>query len=245
MSDNKEPQLREINQRFYDSLWSDVQLIDPSRFNTWPLIQSLAQQAPLRLEVGPGMRPRLPVNGTYFADISQPALANLAAAGGITHQAAIAELPFPDNHFDLICALDIIEHVEDDTGALNELCRVAKPGAYFLISTPLHPEYWTPFDEFVGHHRRYRPDQLQQLLQERGLVVEKSAGFGMKPKSSWLVQWGMRKMQESPRFSMWIYNRFLMPLGLRFQKPLNLQDGLTDTRSISDVFMLCRLNNSD
>lgn len=237
-TDNSE--LRQINQRFYDNLWSDVQLIDPSRFNTWPLVQSLAANAPMRLEVGPGMRPRLPIKGTFFADISQPALNNLAAAGGIAHQAPIAELPFPDHHFDLICALDIIEHVEDDAGALDELCRVAKPGAYFLISTPLHPAYWTPFDEFVGHHRRYEPAQLQQLLAARGLSVEKSAGFGMKPKSSWLVQWGMRKMQESPRFSMWLYNRVLMPMGLRFQKPLQLQDGMANTESISDVFMLCR-----
>lgn len=241
MYDPHASELRKINQHFYDSLWSDVQLIEPSRFNTWPLVQTLATNAPMRLEVGPGMRPRLPIKGTHFADISQPALNNLAKAGGITHQAPIQALPFPDQHFDLICALDIIEHVEDDLGALDELCRVAKPGAVFLLSTPLHPEYWTVFDELVGHHRRYEPQRLAQILAERGLVVEKSAGFGMKPKSSWLVNFGMRQMRENPKFSMWLYNRVLMPMGLRFQKPLVLQEGLADTQSISDVFMLCRL----
>ena len=236
--------LRQTNQRFYDDLWSGVKLIDPARFNTWPLVNRLAASSPARLEVGPGMRPRLPVADTCFADISKPALDKLAASGGICHQAAIDCLPFADNSFDLICALDIIEHVEDDKAALAELCRVAKPGAIMLISTPLHPEDWTPFDDFVGHYRRYTPEALHQLLDDHSLQVEKSSGFGMKPKSSSMVNFGMRQLRDNPRTSLWLYNRVLMPLGLYFQKPLILNEGLVDTGNISDVFMLCRLNKS-
>ncbi len=242
MSSQENPQLRQINQQFYDNLWSDTKLIEAHRFNTWPLIEPLSKQAAMRLEVGPGMRPRLPIEGTHFADISQPALQKLSEKGGICQQAPIAELPFDDNTFDLISALDIIEHVEDDIGALKELCRVAKPGAYVLISTPLYAAFWTPFDELVGHYRRYEPEQLKKLLADNGLIVEQSAGFGMKPKSSGLVDWGMKKMQEKPRTAMWVYNRILMPMGLRFQKPLNLQQGMADMASISDVFLVCRLN---
>lgn len=232
--------VRHTNQNFYDSLWAGVRLIDPSRFNTWPLVQSLARSAPARLEVGPGMRPRLPIEGTSFADISEPALAQLASGGGLVEAAQINALPYRDNSFDLVCALDIVEHVEDDRGALDELCRVAKPGAMVLLSTPLHPSYWTPFDDMVGHYRRYEPEQLRQLLADRQLVVKQSAGYGMKPKSSWLVNFGMQHLEKNPERSLWWYNRVFMPLGLRFQKTLKLNEGLVNTDEIGEV-SICQL----
>lgn len=235
--------IREINQRFYDALWAGVRLIDPARFNTWPLVQGLAESAPARLEVGPGMRPRLPIEGTCFADISQPALDQLADRGGLVTAAQIDDLPYPDNSFDLLCALDIVEHVENDIGALDELCRVAKPGARLLLSTPLHPSYWTSFDDVVGHYRRYRPEQLRRLLADRQLEVQQSAGYGMKPKSSWLVNWGMYHLQKNPERALWYYNRVFMPLGLRFQKPLELREGLVNTDEIGEVFMVCRMKD--
>lgn len=234
--------IQDVNQAFYDSLWSGVKLIDPARFNTWPLVQSLAATSPARLEVGPGMRPRLPIEDTCFVDISEPALQQLTALGGEAHTARISELPYDNNRFDLVCALDIVEHVEDDIAALNELVRVAKPGATLLLSTPLHPDYWTPFDDVVGHYRRYQPAQLKQLLDERQLTVEHSAGYGMKPKSSILVNWGMHHLEKNPKRALWWYNQVFMPMGLRFQKPLRLQEGLVNTDEIGEVFMVCRLN---
>jgi len=89
----------------------------------------------------------------------------------------VTSLPFADDAFDLVCALDIIEHVDDDDGALSELSRVAQPGATLLISTPLHPTRWTSFDDFVGHKRRYEPQQLLAKLAQHQLVVTGSAGI--------------------------------------------------------------------
>jgi len=72
----------------------------------------------------------------------------------------VTALPFAAASFDLVCALDIIEHVDDENGALAEISRVTKPGGTLLVSTPLHPSRWTPFDDFVGHKRRYEPPTL-------------------------------------------------------------------------------------
>ncbi|MFX4906866.1 methyltransferase domain-containing protein, partial [Acinetobacter baumannii] len=74
--------------------------------------------------------------------------------------AAVTALPFASDTFDLVCALDIIEHVDDEIGALKEITRVARRGGTLLISTPLHPSRWTAFDDFVGHKRRYEPARL-------------------------------------------------------------------------------------
>ena len=230
----------DVNQRFYDGLWADTRLVHPERFNTWGLVSSLAESHTRRLEVGPGMRPRLPIAGTHFVDISPPALAALESAGGITHTAPISALPYADESFDLVCALDIVEHVEDDEAALAELSRVAAPGARVLLSTPLHPEYWTPFDDIVGHYRRYEPAKLTQLLERHHLQIEQSAIFGMKPKSSRLNDLGMWFLQRHRPVAMKVYNRFLMPLGLRLQKPLELTPGMVATDGVEEVFLVCR-----
>ena len=233
-------ELVDDNRRFYDSLWSGCRLVEPERFNTWPLVQSLLPASGLRLEVAPGLRPRLPIEATHFVDISAPALKTLGERGGRVMLAEVTALPFADGTFELVCALDIIEHVDDEDGALSELSRVAKPGAALLISTPLHPSRWTQFDDFVGHKRRYEPPRLLQKLSEHQLAVERSAVFGMQPRSSWLLDWGMWWLIHHRERAMWWYNRAFMPIGLRFQQPLQLAAGLIPTDSVDEILLVCR-----
>ena len=228
------------NRRFYDALWSDARLVEPQRFNTWPLVQSLLPEGGRRLEVGPGLRPRLPIEGTHFVDISAPALSVLGENGGQTALAEVTLLPFADETFDLVCALDIVEHVDDGDGALAELVRVARAGAVLLMSTPLHPSRWTGFDDFVGHKRRYQPGYLVELLAQNGLAVERSAVFGMKPNSSRLVDIGMWWLTHHRELAMNTYNRSLMPLGLRFQKALHLEPGLIAMDEVDEILLVCR-----
>ena len=121
-------ELVDINRHFYNALWTDAHLIEPERFNTWPLVRSLLAPAQRRLEVAPGLHPRLPIEGTQFIDISAPALAKLRSRGGSAALGSITALPYGDAVFDLICAFDVIEHVDDDERALAELSRVAAPG---------------------------------------------------------------------------------------------------------------------
>lgn len=238
---NRSPQeLVESNRRFYDSLWSGCRLVEPDRFNTWPLIQSLVPGAARRLEVAPGLRPRLPIEGTHFADISAPALAGLRARGGHVTQAEVTSLPFADGTFDLVCALDIIEHVDDEHGALTEITRVARPGGTVLISTPLHPSRWTAFDDFVGHKRRYEPPRLMERLAEQRLSVEQSAVFGMQPRSSLLLDVGMWWLTHDRERAMWWYNRAFMPIGLKFQKALRLEPGMIPVDSVDEILLVCR-----
>lgn len=233
-------ELLEANRNFYDPLWRDAQLVGPERFNTWPLVQALVAQSPRRLEVAPGLRPRLPIAGTQFVDISEPALARLHAHGGHTVLGQITAIPFPDRAFDLVCALDIVEHVDDEDGALSELSRVAAPGAVFLLSVPLHPAQWTAFDDFVGHCRRYEPQRLRSKLAEHGFAVEQSAIYGMQPKSSRLLDLGMWFLVHRRERAMWWYNRVFMPLGLRFQKKLALVPGMIDDADVAEIILVCR-----
>jgi SAM-dependent methyltransferase len=234
-----ERELLERNRRFYDLFWSGASLVEPERFNTWPMVQQLL---PLgrRLEVAPGLRPRLPIPGTQFVDISVPALAALRARGGDVVQGQVTALPFADQSFDLVCALDIIEHVEDDLGALAELTRVVRPGGTLLLSTPLHAARWTAFDEFVGHKRRYQPAELSDKLARHQLTVVRSAVFGMQPRSSRLLDIGIWWLVHHRERAMWWYNRAYTHVALRLQKPLQLVPGMIATDDVDEILMVCQ-----
>jgi len=232
--------LLEKNRRFYDLLWSDASLVEPQRFNTWPLVQSLLTSSTQRLEVAPGLRPRLPIPGTQFVDISAPALAKLQGFGAQVVLSQVTSLPFGAGVFDLVSALDIIEHVDDDITALSELSRVMKPGGTLLLSTPPHASLWTSFDDFVGHKRRYDPQHLLSILMQHHFLVERSAVFGMQPRSSRLVDIGMRLLLQHHKPAMWCYNRVFMPLGLRFQHKLRITPGMIATDDVDEILLVCR-----
>jgi SAM-dependent methyltransferase len=230
----------EVNRRFYDALWATGSLTQPERFNTWPLLSSLAAAAAARLEIGPGLRPRLPMSGTCFTDVSAAALAQVRAHHGLATRGEITALPFPDQAFDLVCAFDIVEHVEDDQQVFREIARVARDDAVVVFSVPLQPNRWSNFDTLVGHVRRYDAQDLLVLLREHGLILEQSAVYGMEPKQKWLLDlaaWGMtRHWDQAIRW----YNRYFLPIGLRTQKPLAWSPGLVDVAKVGEIVLACR-----
>lgn len=233
-------ELRAVNRRFYDDLWRDARLVLAERFNTWPLVQRLVATAPRRLEVAPGLRPRLPIPGTHFVDISAAAVDRLRARGAAAALGSVTALPFADGRFDLVCALDIVEHVDDDHGALAELVRVGAPGATYLLSIPLHPSRWSTFDEFVGHRRRYEPEALRALLARHRLTVEQTAEYAMQPRSTRLLDFGIAMLQRHRRRAMWWYNNVFMPLGILFDRTLAFTPGLAHVERADEILMVCR-----
>jgi SAM-dependent methyltransferase len=233
-------QLQQANRRFYDPLWRDARLVEPRRFNTWPLVSSLVIGSHSRLEVAPGLRPRLPVEGTYFVDLSEPAIRMLRPRAAGATLGSITALPFASATFDLVCAVDIVEHVEDEDGALSELSRVSEAGGALVLAVPLHPSRWTPFDDLVGHCRRYEPKRLLDKLGEHGFSVESSAVYGMQAKSSRLLDFGLWWLTHHRQRAMWWYNRVMMPLSARFQRKLALRPGMIDTAEVDEVLLVCR-----
>jgi len=76
----------------------------------------------------------------------------------------ICKLPFASESFDLVCALDVIEHIEDDKRALKEIFRVVKKGGYLLLTVPAYNFLYGEHDEFAGHIRRYTLKEVRKKL---------------------------------------------------------------------------------
>jgi len=228
------------NRTLYNALWSQAHLARPERFNTWPLIAELLPASPDRLEIGPGLRPRLPIAGTHFVDISTSAIEQLRAKGATALPGLISELPFHDRTFDLVCAFDVIEHVHDDRQAFAELSRVLKDNGTMIVSVPLHAHRWTEFDEWSGHVRRYDPADLLTILEDNHVVPVQSAAFGMQPSNPRLLQFGLWCLKHNRRTAMFFYNRLFMPLGVYFQSRLKVASGLMDTTGVDEIVLVCR-----
>ena len=75
-------------------------------------------------------------------------------------------LPFNDNLFDLICAFDLIEHLECDEEAIKEFFRVLRKGGILFLTVPAFMFFWNENDEFWMHKRRYAANQIQMILKK-------------------------------------------------------------------------------
>jgi len=87
-------------------------------------------------------------------------------------QGSILELPYADNSFDLVCAFDVIEHVDNDELAVKELRRVCDKDGSVLVTVPALMSLWSEHDEINHHFRRYRIKELNRLFaMEEGKII--------------------------------------------------------------------------
>lgn len=81
-------------------------------------------------------------------------------------------LPFVRSSFDLVAALDVLEHIDDDRAALEALVDQVRPGGHLLLSVPTHPILWGRHDRRLHHRRRYAIDGLRRLVNVPGTTLE-------------------------------------------------------------------------
>jgi SAM-dependent methyltransferase len=70
--------------------------------------------------------------------------------------------------FDLVCAFEVLEHIENDAAAVAEWVALLRPGGWLLLSVPAHQHRFGPWDELVGHFRRYDLAVITRLLTDAG-----------------------------------------------------------------------------
>jgi SAM-dependent methyltransferase len=74
--------------------------------------------------------------------------------------------------FDLVLLCDVLEHIDDDAAALENIHSVLKPAGTLLLTVPSHPFLWSGFDEAAGHRRRYTRSELECRLLRAGFSVD-------------------------------------------------------------------------
>jgi SAM-dependent methyltransferase len=83
-------------------------------------------------------------------------------------RAILEALPYDNGGFDLIVATDVIEHLDDDRRALEELARVAAPAGRLLVTVPASMWLWSHHDVSMHHKRRYTARRLEAQMRAAG-----------------------------------------------------------------------------
>ena len=163
----------------YNVAWAKTSLRSPKIWYTWRILEPYVQQAAKRLEIGVGMFPKFTVKDTYFLDTSEHAINALNKRGGKgVVMGAEGSLPFPECFFDLVGAFEVLEHLEKPGAAIREVTKTVKPGGLFILSVPMNPRCWSPWDVFAGHVQRFEPAQLNALLEKEGFRAEQCYASG-------------------------------------------------------------------
>lgn len=145
-------------------------------------------------------------------------------------------LHFSNEMFDVVTALDVLEHVNDDLKALSEVWRVLKEDGVIVITVPAYGFLWSEHDEALHHRRRYAAHELRNKLVNAGFEVERSTYFisllffpilfarilqnlrkrGLRPQSSHIIlpKWLNGLLIKTLDFERWLLRWANLPFGV-------------------------------
>jgi SAM-dependent methyltransferase len=140
--------------------------------------QSSKIEDPKILDVGCGTGANLEMLAQYGTaqgvDVSDDALEFCRKKGLDAKKGLAEELPFEDESFDVVTALDVVEHLDDDVAGLKEMHRVLKKGGKTLIFVPAFMWLWGVQDDISNHRIRYTRAQIVERLGKAGFKVERA-----------------------------------------------------------------------
>lgn len=110
----------------------------------------------------------------YAFEINDKPRANAVALklATVEYGALPGPIPFPGLDFDLICLIDVLEHVEDDKASLAALAGRLKPDGVLCVNVPAFQCLFSRHDRLHRHFRRYSKPQLLRMLQDAGFTIE-------------------------------------------------------------------------
>jgi SAM-dependent methyltransferase len=106
-------------------------------------------------------------------DSGSTALLHAQARNVDVARSSASHLPVARESVDLVVALDVLEHLDDDAAAAREMLASLAPGGLLVATVPAYSSLWSSHDVRLGHRRRYRRRQLRDLLESAGFRIER------------------------------------------------------------------------
>jgi SAM-dependent methyltransferase len=135
------------------------------------------------LEIGCGTGHNLGMLGEFGAVDGLEVDAEARTVAQARHGKTIASAPLPGltgvrrRSYDLIAALDVIEHIDADQAALAAIAERLKPGGQLLMTVPAHQWMWSAHDTANHHKRRYSKKSLARLVDASPLRLDRIGYF--------------------------------------------------------------------
>jgi SAM-dependent methyltransferase len=142
------------------------------------IVQKLKKQNPKILDIGCGTGANLEMLAQFGesegVDVSDDALEFCKAKGLKAHKGLAEKLPFADESFDLVTALDVVEHLDDDIAGLREMNRVLRKDGRALMFVPAFMFLWGVQDDISHHRIRYTKRQIVERVRQSGFEIERA-----------------------------------------------------------------------
>jgi SAM-dependent methyltransferase len=129
-------------------------------------------------------------------------------------------------YFDSLFALNVVEHIEDDTQAIANCKKLLKPGGNLIILVPAYQGLYNRFDEELYHYRRYNQKTLNALFEKNNIPIIKSFYFNLMGIPGWYVSGKLQKNKTIPKGQMKLYE-MLVPIFKVIDKITLQQAGLS------------------
>jgi len=113
---------------------------------------------------------------------------------------------------DSVVAINVLEHLEDDVGALRDLRGAVVPGGTLVLLVPGYPALYGEFDRAVGHLRRYTPATLRRAVEAAGLQVEVLRPVNLLGGLAWWAAVRVGGRTRPTPVLVKLYDRFVVPL---------------------------------
>jgi glycosyltransferase involved in cell wall biosynthesis len=107
---------------------------------------------------------------------------------------------YPQEQFDTVICLNVVEHLEDDVNALRNIRACLLDNGRAIILVPNGPELFGSLDRVLGHYRRYTRRQLQEVCEQAGFRVEKVLKFNRIGAPGW---WWNGQVLKRTTFGFW------------------------------------------
>ncbi len=150
----------------------------------------------LNIGCGSGVFNEMAVGAGFVVDAYEPdkeaydlAVRNQPGSGCTVHRVGILDIP-GEAVADVIVMHDVLEHLADDTAAVDQLRKLLKPGGTLVLSVPSMPSLFGYHDEQLGHYRRYTRRTLRRVLETRFDLRRLHAfGISLVPVAFYYSRW--------------------------------------------------------
>jgi SAM-dependent methyltransferase len=194
-------------------------LASASRYRSWIVSMVATYASGLVLEIGSG-------TGDVAADLAASGVLVTASEADRDRLAAlhrrfsdgpvqVRELQVPieqDGDYATVVAVNVLEHVPDDVGALRAFRRLLRPGGRVVLFVPAFEFAMSRFDEEIGHQRRYRAATLRDALEGAGFVVERVHYVNSLGLLAWVVGMRLFRMRPSTGPALRVWDSTVVPI---------------------------------
>ena len=118
---------------------------------------------------------------------------------------------------DSVIYVNVLEHIEDDEAELKTIHKALSDRGRVFIFVPALSWLYGPFDERLGHLRRYAKDELEEKLRRAGFQPIVSAYFDVAGVAPWWTKYRLLKSATMQPASVRFYDRYIVPAARRFE----------------------------